>query len=144
MTDVGKIRQQFLHCYQKTFGRSYPGWGVKENSQAKNWLRSCSIERALALCEFYCLWKDRQASTRGHPFSDLVVRWVELSAWCEDARGQAFRIAEARISEKLSLKEAEDVMYVSRLAERNNGSTQQAANTLKVGGGNRPEISDKT
>ena len=141
-TDGTKIKNQFLACYKKTFGREYPGFGAKENAQAKSWLRSCSLEKALVLCEFFCRWNDAQAARRGHAFGDLVARWVELSAWCEDSEGQTFRIAQSRVAERLALKKAEETLYVYRIAE--GSGTKQTTNAVKLGYSDRAKIPSET
>jgi hypothetical protein len=60
---------------------------------------------------------------------------VELVAWVEDSQGQALRIAEARVQERLSIKKAEEVIHVQRIAGGQSGATKQA--TAIVDSGNK-------
>ena len=136
-TDAAKIRTQFLACYRKFYGRDYPGWGVKENALATSWLKSCPLDKALVLCEFFPKWRDPYAVRRAHAFPELTKRWIEFDAWVQDSEGHAFRIAEARVTEKLSLQKAEDVIHVER-------SARQATRPLELSGRLRPQLSSET
>jgi len=117
-SEVGLVKEQFLKCYEIGYGRHYPGWGARESGQAKAWLKSCPLERALALCRFYPEWKDYNATRAAHPFGLLVMRWVEVDAWLQDSRGQVYRTAEARALEKLTTRQVEGVLDVRGFAEQ--------------------------
>lgn len=117
-TAVGKVRTQFLYWYEKKYGRPYVGWGAKENGQAASWLRSVSLETALTLCEFYFKWPDARAVQAAHSFSMLVVRYVELNAWVQDKEQHNYRVAHARVSERVQIRAVEDVFNVRARAEQ--------------------------
>jgi hypothetical protein len=136
-SSVSKIREQFLACYKKTYGRDYPGWGAKENKQAENWLKSCPLEKALVLCRFWPEWKDVHATKAAHPFGMLVSRWIALDAWVQDANAQSYRIACAKVAEKLAIAKAEEIFSVRTYAE-------QAKRNNQISDEYRGQIQDST
>lgn len=79
--EVGMLRDAFLEAYRLEFKRDYPAWGAKENGQAKNWLRSITVHRAMELARLYPKWNDTWVTSQGHPFGILVTQFVKLDAW---------------------------------------------------------------
>lgn len=122
-SDAALIREQFLSCYSKKYGRPYAGWGARENSQATNWVKSCPIQKALALCRFYPEWPDYLATKSGHAFGLLVMRWIEVDAWLQDGQAHLYRVAEARALEKLTLTVGDSV-NVRAFAEQSRRAEQ--------------------
>lgn len=79
-SSVAVVREAFLRSFRNTFGHDYAGWGAKENSLAKNWLKSVPLERALEYVAIYPKWKDKMIIRNGHPFHLLTGHYVRLDA----------------------------------------------------------------
>jgi len=108
-----------MASYEKAYNYPYAGWGARESGQAKNWLKSCPLEKALTLCRFYPHWKaDLQCVRAAHPFGMLVQRWVSLYAWVQDEHGQRYREFYARVEDRINYKSAEENINVRRIAEQ--------------------------
>jgi len=111
---ISEIRTSFLESFEKEFGRSYPGWGVKENGQAKAWLKSVSVETAKELCRLYPKWNDPWVTKQGHPFGILVAQYVQLDAWSKSHRILVDKIAKGRAVEAVDIKKAVQLEELDR------------------------------
>lgn len=119
-----------MAAYERAYNYPYAGWGARENAQAKNWLKSCPLEKAVTLCKFYPHWKgDLQCVRAAHPFTMLVQRWVALYAWVQDEHAQRYREFYARVEDRINYKSAEENINVRRLAEETR-NYDQIGNTI--------------
>lgn len=146
---VTDIKYAFLESFKLEFGRMYPGWGVKENSQAKQWLRSVPIETAIRLCTLYPKWNDPWVTERGHTFGLLVAKYVELDAWAQSSDLLIEKIARGRAVRTNELKRAierEDMRVgVEQRAKEIEGDNDSRANQRQLpssGAGGISQIDD--
>lgn len=103
---VTELKVAFCNAYRDEFERDYPGWGVKENSQCKTWLKSVPFEKAKELCVLYMRWNDPWVTERGHTFGILVTKYVELDAWARGGQRLIEKIAMGRAHRSVDLKRA--------------------------------------
>jgi hypothetical protein len=146
---VTLVKKAFCESYEKEFSRSYTGWGAKEASQAKTWLKSVSLEKACELCRLYPKWNDRWVTERGHPFGLLTTKYVELDSWAHSHEKliQKIAIGEAVKTNQLKRAIQREDLYAGvreRIKEQENhddsGSIQgKLPNTAETG---FPESSD--
>lgn len=138
-TPVTEIKNFFFDSYRKEFNREYPGWGAKENTQAKNWLRSVSLEKAKELIELYPKWNKPFVVKTGHPFGLLTTDYVELEAWAKGHKQLVQKIAKGTAVQTIEVKRAVEKEEMNHAAEiRTNGSDQNFS------GRSQPELSDET
>jgi ribosomal protein L13E len=117
-TPTAQIRKSFLDAYRKEFGKDYPGWGAKENSQAANWIRSISLEKALEYCAFYPKWNDPWVTNNGHAFGILVSQYVKLDAWLSRPDQIIAKIAEGKAHERVRIGQAQSLAEVKQYARQ--------------------------
>lgn len=103
VSPISVIRDCFLDSYKKEFGRAYPGWGAKENSQATAWLKSVDLETARNLCELFPKWNDPWVTRQGHPFGILVSQYVQVDAWAKGHRQLVSKIAKGKAIELVDI-----------------------------------------
>lgn len=123
VSQVTQIRDCFIEAYKKEFQKNYPGWGAKENAQAKSWLRSISIDQALEYCRHYPKWNDPWISRNGHPFGILVSQYVKLDAWSHRPESVIKKMAAGRVAEKnarVLTEEEERLEAMKAYARRDN------------------------
>jgi hypothetical protein len=122
---ISTVRTAFLRSYKAEFNHDYPGWGAKENSQAKHWLKSVSLEKALELCWVYPKWNDPWVTKVGHPFDVLVKQYVQCEAWARNSKYLIRKIAAGKSIENVDIKRAVEHEELKRglqakLADREN------------------------
>lgn len=103
---IRKLKEAFFKAFRDEFKRDYPGWGSKENAQAKAWLKSVSLEMAIELSTIYPKWNDPWVTKLGHPFGILISQYVQLDAWAKSSKTLIKKIAAGRAAENIDLKRA--------------------------------------
>lgn len=142
---IAEIRKVFLESYRKEFGKDYPGWGAKENSQAKSWLRSVSLPKAIEYCQRYPSWNDVWVTKRGHPFGVLVSQYVQLEAFLNRPESVMKKMAMGRVAERTAKVLTEDIERLEEMkvyARRDNpGFIPEDTQPEFVGFGDSQQIS---
>lgn len=124
---VSEIGKTFKEAYKKAYGKEYPAWGAKENSQIKKWLASVGYDRALKLAEAYPFWNDPFVSKRGHPLWLLITNYVALDAHIEKPNAVFKKISDGKKFETEQLEKAQNdfkkkisIEDLEQLANKNN------------------------
>lgn len=103
---ITQIKKAFTEAFEKEFGHKYVGWGIKENSQAKAWLKSVSLEDAVELCRIYPGWNDEWVTKQGHTFGILVSQYQRVNSWHRSPGKLVKKIAVGKAEETVVIKRA--------------------------------------